>query len=256
MLEWLARPFPPLENAPVEAGEHAKWEFAKASGSYSAYAKSLGGLDGKTVLDFGCGWGGESAWLAKQADHVVGCDVNEQALEQANAFKQKQGMDNLRFIKCAETNIPLDAQSVDAVFSTNVFEHVMQPALMLKEIHRVLKPGGSFVSTFGPLFYSPLGYHLSWASQVPYAHLVFGLNAVIEVRNRRRDPIHPETWEQTGLNRITFKGFQAAAQASGLSIKKLERIPVRKLRALSQLPLLGDLLTFGIDCHLVRPEDA
>ncbi|MEO0476849.1 MAG: class I SAM-dependent methyltransferase, partial [Planctomycetota bacterium] len=181
MLESLGQAFfPPLGNAPVRSGEHAEWEFAKAAGSYQGYADALGGLEGKTVLDFGCGWGGESAWLAERAERVVGCDINDQALEHALAFKQAKGIDNLDFVRCGDKTIPLEDQTIDAVFSTNVFEHVMHPAAMLREIHRVLKPGGAFVSSFGPLFYSPLGYHLSWASQVPYAHLLFGLGPVIE----------------------------------------------------------------------------
>ena len=254
LLESLGRMlFPPLQSAPVQSGEHAKWEFAKAAGSYHGYADTLGGLRGKRVLDFGCGWGGESAWLAERAEHVVGCDINDEALEHALTFKQQKAIDNLDFVRCGDKTIPLESESIDAVFSTNVFEHVMHPAAMLAEIHRVLKPGGSFVSSFGPLFYSPLGYHLSWASQVPYAHLLFGLGPVIEVRNTRRDPIRPKTWEQTGLNRITFARFKQAAQDSGLEVERLERIPVRGLRTLAHLPVVGNLLTFGIDCHLRRP---
>lgn len=254
LLESLGRTFfPPLQNAPVQSGEHAKWEFAKAAGSYQGYADALGGLAGKRVLDFGCGWGGESAWLAERAEHVVGCDINDEALEHAQAFKQEMAIDNLEFVRCDDETVPIESESIDAVFSTNVFEHVMRPTEMLREIRRVLKPGGSFVSSFGPLFYSPLGYHLSWASQVPYAHLVFGLGPVIEVRNTRRDPIRPKTWEQTGLNRITVRRFKQAVQASGLEIDRLERIPVRGLHTLANLPVVGNLLTFGIDCHLRRP---
>src|SRR5690606_37426508 len=131
------------------------------------------GLDGKTVLDFGCGWGGESAWLAQRAGRVVGCDINPDALEDARRFQVRSGLRNLEFARCDDRTLPFDDATFDAVFSTNVFEHVMRPATMLSEIGRVLKPGGSFVTTFGPLFYSPLGYHLPWATQVPWAHVLF-----------------------------------------------------------------------------------
>lgn len=256
LLETLGRVFPPMEHVPVADGEHAAFEFAKASGSYAKYVTEIGGIAGKTVLDFGCGWGGESSWLATQADRVIGCDINDQALEQGDVFAARQGQTNLSFVRCGDTQIPLEDASVDAVFSTNVFEHVMQPAAMLAEINRVLRPGGSFVSTFGPLFYSPLGYHLSWASQVPWAHLIFGLDAVMAVRNRKREPIHPQRWEETGLNRITFARFAKAVNQSGLAVTRLRRVPVKGLTPIANLPMVGDLMTFGIDCHLQRPAAA
>jgi SAM-dependent methyltransferase len=52
------------------------------------------------------------------------------------------------------TNIPIESNTVDIVFSTQVIEHVSEPKQMLKECYRVLKPGGFLVMT-GP-FYWPL----------------------------------------------------------------------------------------------------
>lgn len=253
LIHKLAKIFPPLSASPAESGEHAQWEFKKASGSYQKYVDTIGGLQNKTVLDFGCGWGGETAWLANQCDHATGCDINTAALKDATAFKDQQQIDNVDFVQCTATTIDLPDNHFDAVFSTNVFEHVMNVPAMLNEIHRVLKPGGHFVTSFGPLFYSPLGYHLCWATQVPYAHLWAGLKPVIEVRNLHRSAIHPNSWEETGLNRITFKRFKNDIASSKLQVKKLDRIPVRNLHFLSKLPVLNDLLTFGIDCHLVKP---
>jgi len=255
LLARLERRFPPLAETPVHSGDHARWEFAKAAGSYACFVDDLGGLAGKTVLDFGCGWGGESAWLAQRAEHVWGCDINTQALADAKRFKKEAAIANVDFTACGETMLPFEDETFDAVFSTNVFEHVMQPTAMLLEIKRVLKPGGSFVSTFGPLFYSPLGYHLSWATQVPWAHLIFGLGPVIEVRNTKRGPIHPDNWRDTGLNMMTFKQFRHAVRDAGLEVARLERIPVRAQHWLAAMPLIGDYFTFGVDCHLKRPAE-
>jgi hypothetical protein len=130
----------------------------------------------------------------------------------------------------------------------------MYPEQILAEIYRVLKPGGSFLSCFGPLFYSPLGYHLCWATQVPYAHLLFGFGPVIEVRNTKRAPWHPASWRQTGLNGLTFGRFRRAVRASGLESRRLNRIAVRNLNLLARTPMLGNLLTFGIDCRLDKPR--
>lgn len=252
ILETLARVFPPLTDVPATSGEQTAYEFAKAAGSYQAYVDEIGGVRGKVVMDFGCGWGGETLWLAQRAARVVGCDINAEALDQARQCQARWDVRNVQFVQSASTALPLESDSVDAVFSTNVFEHVMQPAEALSEIRRVLKPGGCFVSTFGPLFYSPLGYHLPWATQVPYAHLLFGLAPILRVRNRRRSPIDVATWQDTGLNRMTFFGFRQAVKRSGFKVERLRRIAVRGLNVPARMPLVGNLLTFGVDCHLIK----
>lgn len=251
----LERWFPPMP-APHTGSEQASYEFKKAAGSYSAAVAELGGLTGKTVLDFGCGWGGETVWLAQQADQAFGCDINPEALEAAEAFKAHTGQSNVTFALAGETTLPFADDQFDAIFSTNVFEHVMQPVEVLREIRRVLKPGGAMLTRFGPLFYSPLGYHVPWATQVPWAHLLFGFGPIMQVRNTRRSPISPASWRETGLNEITFSQFRAAVRASGLEPVRLERIAVRRLDTLAKLPGVGNLFTFGIDCHLRKPKDA
>jgi SAM-dependent methyltransferase len=52
------------------------------------------------------------------------------------------------------TNIPVESNTVDIVFSTQVIEHISEPKDMIKECYRVLKPGGFLILT-GP-FYWPL----------------------------------------------------------------------------------------------------
>ncbi|HWZ57750.1 MAG TPA: class I SAM-dependent methyltransferase, partial [Gemmatimonadaceae bacterium] len=50
--------------------------------------------------------------------------------------------------------------SIDLVYSYNVFEHLPDPAATFVEIARVLRPGGRFVLSFGPLGWSPHGAHM------------------------------------------------------------------------------------------------
>jgi SAM-dependent methyltransferase len=53
-------------------------------------------------------------------------------------------------------SVPADDESFDAVLSTQVLEHVRDPALYLSEAHRLLKPGGRLlVSTHGTFIYHP-----------------------------------------------------------------------------------------------------
>ena len=203
----LERFFPVVESAVAVAGNESEFEYAKASGSYAEHCEEVGGIEDKVVLDFGCGWGGETVWLAERCKTAMGCDINQSAVEDARVFSQKMGIRNIDFRVSTARELPFDDNTFDAIFSTNVFEHVMEVETMLKEIKRILKPGGHFVTQFGPLFYSPLGYHLCWATQVSWAHLIFGFKPVIEVRNTKREPICPKDWEQTGLGNCVIAIF-------------------------------------------------
>lgn len=246
----LERWFPPQVDVPVEDSENSDYEYAKAAGTYGKYAAQIGGLTGKTVLDFGCGWGGETAWLAQRAAFADGCDINDQALLAAEKFAQQHQLPNITFTRCTDHALPYPDNRFDAVFSQCVFEHVMEYETMLREIHRVLKPGGSFISKFGPLFYSPFGYHMLWAVKVPWAHHLFGFKAMIQVRNLKRHAIHPANWRETGLNMMTYGQFARAAQRVGFEAVRLRRMASGKCRPLAHLPVIGDWFTFGVDCHL------
>lgn len=248
----LERLFPPATGVPQHEGEHTAFEQAKAAGSYAAFIDELDGVSDKRVLDFGCGWGGESMWLAERAAFVDGCDVDLAALTTAEKQRRAAGVRNLAFARCDVQKLPYADRSFDAIFSTDVFEHVMDVPAMLRELHRVLQPGGSLITRFGPLFYSPYGYHLCWATRVPFAHLLFGLRPILEVRNLKRPTLWASTWRDTGLNGLTFEGFRDAVLDSGLSVIRLERLAVKGLDAAARMPGLGRLLTFGVECHLRR----
>jgi hypothetical protein len=67
---------------------------------------------------------------------------------------------------------------------------------MLPRVSPRSEPDKFLINAFAPLFYSPYGAHLQDALKMPWGHLVFGLRAVLEVRNRYY-PGHLEA--QTGL---------------------------------------------------------
>jgi len=250
----------PLVDAPATREDISAWELSKATGSYQPFIDEVGGIEGKAVLDFGCGHGGETLWLAQHGAKVIGVDIDEQSLSECYRLHRSHPFadpERLQFREATTSGVPVDDNSIDLILSTNVFEHVMAIPGTLAELHRVLRPGGSLMTRFGPLFYSPRGYHLSWATQVPWAHLLFGIKPVIEVRNaKRQPPIDPSTWEQTGLNRLTFARFKKSVAASGFDVQRLERIPACGLNSLANIPGIGELFTFGIETHLRKPMSA
>jgi SAM-dependent methyltransferase len=244
----------PLPGGPRSHDQRTSYEVAKASGSMGAYLVRVGRGDIE-VLDYGCGWGGETLWLAGRVKRVVGVDVDQDGIDHANRVLAQSGVGNCSFVHSTDGRLTLDDSTVDAVFSTDCFEHVMDLPLAFGEIYRVLRPGGWLVTRFGPLFQSPFGYHLRWVSQVPYAHVAFGREALLTLRNEitGATTIEP-SWQAAGLNGFVFDDFRSAAESAGFQMVRFERIAVKGLDQLARLPRVGKFFVFGVDCAVRKPE--
>jgi SAM-dependent methyltransferase len=252
----LDRLFPPNPAAYMVGDQLTARETRQAPESMGRYLAELQRTD-LDVLDFGCGWGGETMWLAERVRSAVGVDVEARSIEIANTELARRGIQNCRFACSVDGRLPLAEGSFDAVFSTDTFEHVMDLDLAFSEIFRVLKPGGSFVTRFGPLFYSPFGYHLYWACAVPYAHILFGLQPILALRNARCDgSAVASSWQEMGLNMRRFRDFHRSASRAGFQMTRFAPLPVRNLHTLRKMPWLGDLFTFGVDAHVMKPGKA
>ena len=91
------------------------------------------------VLDLGCGGGFLANALAEQGFQVVGLDRSPEALAVARRHDSTGRVD----YQCGDAGqLPFPAQSFDAVALMDFLEHVEDPALILREVSRVLKPGG------------------------------------------------------------------------------------------------------------------
>jgi SAM-dependent methyltransferase len=101
----------------------------------------LTSLQGKKVLDIGCG----SGWIARLAIDrgfiITAMDISRKVIEE-NIFYQKTSNIEYDIIQGSATKIPFPDQLFDSVIMTEVLEHLPDPELALKEIYRVLKAGG------------------------------------------------------------------------------------------------------------------
>jgi ubiquinone/menaquinone biosynthesis C-methylase UbiE len=97
-----------------------------------------------TVVDLGCGIGRVAKYLAPRCKLLWGVDVSAEMLEMA--AERLAGIPNVRFSHCADTRIPEIADaSVDFVYAVLVLQHLEREDtfLMLREIRRILRPGGT-----------------------------------------------------------------------------------------------------------------
>jgi SAM-dependent methyltransferase len=106
---------------------------------------SPGGVD--SVLDLGCGRGEHLRMLAgtMPADaRLVGIDLRENLLEEACAAVD--GDDRFSFLQHdLNERLPFDDGAVDRVLSVNALEAIPAKDVIVREAHRVLKPGGRLV---------------------------------------------------------------------------------------------------------------
>jgi ubiquinone/menaquinone biosynthesis C-methylase UbiE len=102
----------------------------------------------EVVLDYGCGPGNDVVGLAlyTEARRIIGFDVSPHALELARRRLALHGIDveRVELIEGSdrEVAIPLEDASVDFLQSQGVIHHTSDPDSVLRELQRVLKPGG------------------------------------------------------------------------------------------------------------------
>jgi SAM-dependent methyltransferase len=106
---------------------------------YAAVAPVAAGL---RVLDAACGEGYGSHVLARSAAHVIGVDIEGDAVGHARA---RYGAANLEYLQGSVTALPLADHSVDLVVSFETIEHLAGQREMLAEFRRVLTPAGALI---------------------------------------------------------------------------------------------------------------
>lgn len=98
-------------------------------------------VDGRDVVEIGCGTGRNTAWLAERAASVVGLDLSEGMLERARA---RIGSPRVGFLRHdVRSPWPLADGAADLVVAMLVLEHVEDLRPVVAEARRVLRPGGT-----------------------------------------------------------------------------------------------------------------
>jgi 2-polyprenyl-3-methyl-5-hydroxy-6-metoxy-1,4-benzoquinol methylase len=142
-------------------------------------------VEGHSVVDIGCYSGEFVAELLRRdpAWDVVGLDYDEEGLKLARLLHPELAS---RYRRSSVYDLDLPDESVDCVTFQEVIEHLEGPAVAVKEINRVLRPGGVLVVT------TPNAYALS--------HFVAFARSELVRRARRQRPaladaVFYDAWE-------------------------------------------------------------
>lgn len=165
------------------------------------YAYACSQVDGLSVLDLACGDGYGTYSISLRAANVIGMDLDPMAVGMA---RKKYGVDCR--VGSAE-KIPMPAGSIDCVVSFETIEHVEDAPAFLREVHRVLKPGGKFIlSTPNRKFYhagtTANPFHLREYDLTEICGLVSQLFNVSKVfgQSFRKSPLD---WIEEKMDRIS-----------------------------------------------------
>ncbi|MGW0534844.1 class I SAM-dependent methyltransferase [Streptomyces sp. NPDC003032] len=130
----------------------ADWDarFPDDGPAYQAAVAELGLRAGSRVLDAGCGTGRALPALREAVGPsgvVLGADLTPAMLEAA----RRAGRDFYGQLLLADVaRLPLPAESLDAVFGAGLIAHLPDPAKNLRELRRVVRPGG-LLALFHPI---------------------------------------------------------------------------------------------------------
>lgn len=130
------------------------------------------------VLDVACGPGAVTTQLARSSDaKVIGIDLSPEMLRAASAATKAQYAQRIWLVQGHAEELPFADATFDAMTFTYLLRYVADPEAVLKELARVVKPGGRIASLEFAVPTRPI-WHVSWwfytRAVLPIAGLLTG----------------------------------------------------------------------------------
>lgn len=123
------------DRFPVDDSADAPW--------HELVKRNVGTVRGATVLEVGCGRGGLAHWMERQSPaSYVAADFSWSAVSKTASIKSSFVTEQADI-----TNLPHPDRSFDLVISCETIEHVLDPRSAVREMSRVLRPGGRLLLT-------------------------------------------------------------------------------------------------------------
>jgi SAM-dependent methyltransferase len=211
-------------------------------------------IQGKLVLDYGCGPGWQAVAMYKRgARRVVGIDILEERLAHGRALADREGCgEHVLFSR----SIPHELNGqFDLVLSLSSFEHFADPVAELQSMKAAVTRGGMVVVSFAEPWLSPHGGHMVHFTKLPWVNVLFSERTVMRVRSRfRHDGARRYEEVEGGLNRMTLSRFERIMRSSGMTIESLNFYAVKGLPLVTSIPVVREFFTGAASCILRKPR--
>lgn len=137
------------------------------------------------VLEFGCGTGSTALEHAPHVAHIEATDVSAAMIAIGSQKAASAGIENISFRQSSVEEFDGEG-SYDMVLSLNLLHLLPNRAAALAKIHRLLKPGGLFISSTACLvdrmwFLRPVIPVLQWIGKAPYVSFLGTSDVLREV---------------------------------------------------------------------------
>jgi ubiquinone/menaquinone biosynthesis C-methylase UbiE len=136
------------EAASYVAGAERNWATAEITWGIldvpETEVKILPDVDGKDVVELGCGTAYVSSWLARRGARPVGVDLTAEQLETARRMQAEHGLE-FPLVHASAEDVPLPDASFDLAVSEYGASIWCDPDLWVAEASRLLRPGGELV---------------------------------------------------------------------------------------------------------------
>ncbi len=131
----------------------SEWEELRKDYYDESIRNKLIGLDilkaNMTVVDLGAGDGYISREISKYVKKVTAVDISGEMLKELKAKAKDSGIRNIETVESDGQDVPFSNSSFDVVCASMYLHHIEEPVLAIKEIYRILKPGGKvFIADF------------------------------------------------------------------------------------------------------------
>jgi 2-polyprenyl-3-methyl-5-hydroxy-6-metoxy-1,4-benzoquinol methylase len=178
------------------------------AGFVSALTRRIGTLRDADVLEIGSGSGWRSIALAKDGARVTGVELLASGVRAAELRKRRHDGLEVTFTEGRAEALPFNEGDFDAVLSFQVIEHVEDIDVSLREMYRVLRPGGFvYLETGNSLYPREEHYRIFWPPGMPKPI------AKLYARLRGKNPIHVDhvhfIYRGAILRRMRRAGFSS-----------------------------------------------